>query len=630
MASTLHPDSRSGASSASRADAYLDALNAQQRFAVEFGVSPNAAQGPLLVIAGAGSGKTNTLAHRVAHLVVQRRRPAAHPAAHLLAPRAAEMERRGGRMLQPASSGARRPTPPALPGPAPSTASARGCCASTPSASGSHAAFTIHDRGDSADLIAIRAPRARLCRNQEPLPAKGTCLAIYSRAVNSEAPLERVLAKTLSLVRAWEAELKQLFAAYVEAKQAQNVLDYDDLLLYWAHMMARAGAGRAKSGARFDHVLVDEYQDTNRLQAEILLALKPDGRGLTVVGDDAQAIYSFRAATVRNILDFPTQFPPPARGRHAGAQLPLDAADPRRRQRGDRAGRASASRRSSGASGERREKPQLVTVRDEAEQARCVAEQVLEQREAGMPLKSQAVLFRSRTTARAGAGAGAAQHPVREVRRAEVPRGGARQGCARASCAGPRTRAAGWRGFASRSCCRASGPATAARLLDAMDAAAGSGGGAGGVRRAAGGGRGLAGVRRACSALLRRETPLARRAWSSSRAGTSRTCSASTTTPPCARAISSSSSRSRRPIASRERFLTELTLDPPERHQRPRPASPHLDEDYLDPVDHPLGQGPGVEHGVRAERGRRLHSVGHGHRDAARRSRRSGACSTWR
>src|SRR5262249_58665433 len=100
--------------------------------------------------------------------------------------------------------------------------------------------------------------------------------------------------------------------AYTTSKQAQNVLDYDDLLLYWAHAVGEASLAR-EMGKRFDHVLVDEYQDTNRLQARILLGLKPDGRGLTVVGDDAQAIYSFRAATVRNILDFPGQFTPPAR-----------------------------------------------------------------------------------------------------------------------------------------------------------------------------------------------------------------------------------------------------------------------------------------------------------------------------
>ena len=129
----------------------------------------------------------------------------------------------------------------------------------------------------------------------------------------------------------WEAELRALFAAFVEAKQHQRVLDYDDLLLYWAHMMAEPAIA-ADISSRFDHVLVDEYQDTNRLQASILLALKPNGRGLTIVGDDAQSIYSFRSATVRNILDFPGQFSPPRRCHHARTELSLDAADPRRGQ----------------------------------------------------------------------------------------------------------------------------------------------------------------------------------------------------------------------------------------------------------------------------------------------------------
>ena len=118
------------------------------------------------------------------------------------------------------------------------------------------------------------------------------------------------------------------------------MLDYDDLLLYWAQT-ASDPVLAADIGARFDHVLVDEYQDTNRLQSSILLALKPDGAGLTVVGDDAQSIYSFRAATVRNILDFPGDIQPAGRGRHARSQLPFDPADPRCRQRRDRARRGA-------------------------------------------------------------------------------------------------------------------------------------------------------------------------------------------------------------------------------------------------------------------------------------------------
>jgi DNA helicase II / ATP-dependent DNA helicase PcrA len=129
--------------------------------------------------------------------------------------------------------------------------------------------------------------------------------------VNAEMPLNEALESFFPWCIEWEAELRALFAAYVEAKQHQNVLDYDDLLLYWAHMMAEPLIA-ADVSDRFDHVLVDEYQDTNRLQASILLALKPSGKGLTVVGDDAQAIYSFGAATVRNILDFPGHFSPHA------------------------------------------------------------------------------------------------------------------------------------------------------------------------------------------------------------------------------------------------------------------------------------------------------------------------------
>jgi superfamily I DNA/RNA helicase len=165
-------------------------------------------------------------------------------------------------------------------------------------------------------------------------PGKKTCVDIYSRAVNTEAPLAEVLGANFPWCAGWENELKKLFASYVEAKQRQNVLDYDDLLLYWTQMMQEAEIARDLS-SRFDHVLVDEYQDTNRLQASILLAMKPDGNGLTVVGDDAQSIYSFRAATVRNILDFPKQFTS-CPHYHAGPKLPLHATDPGGRKCGHR------------------------------------------------------------------------------------------------------------------------------------------------------------------------------------------------------------------------------------------------------------------------------------------------------
>src|SRR5262249_46413524 len=254
-------------------------------------------------------------------------------------------------------------------------------------------AFTIHDREDSADLLNLVRHDLGFSGTKKRFPKKGTCLAIYSRVVNSEEPLDKVLSKTFPWCAMWETELKKLFAAYVDAKQQQHVLDYDDLLLYWTLMMGVPHIS-ADISSRFDHVLVDEYQDTNRLQASILLALKPDGNGITVVGDDAQSIYSFRAATVRNILEFPKQFTPNAEiitfeRNYRSTQPILTSANAVIGLAKEKYTKNLWSERPSS------ERPQLVSLRDEADQAVYVADAVLENREAGIALKSQAVLFRA-------------------------------------------------------------------------------------------------------------------------------------------------------------------------------------------------------------------------------------------
>jgi DNA helicase-2/ATP-dependent DNA helicase PcrA len=253
--------------------------------------------------------------------------------------------------------------------------------------------FTIHDREDSADLMNLFRHQLGFSQAESRFPTKGTCLSIYSRAVNAEMPLETVLQGHFPWCAAWEAQLRELFAGYVEAKQAQGVLDYDDLLLYWAQMVSDPALA-AHIGERFDHVLVDEYQDTNRLQSSILLALKPGGAGLTVVGDDAQSIYAFRAATVRNILDFPSQFSPPAAiitldRNYRSTQPILAAANGVIGLAAERFTKNLWTERQSA------ELPALVSVRDEADQARYVVERVLENREGGTELKQQAVLFRT-------------------------------------------------------------------------------------------------------------------------------------------------------------------------------------------------------------------------------------------
>lgn len=370
-------------------------LNPRQREAAEYGAGP-AGAGPLLVIAGAGSGKTSTLAHRVANLILN----GADPQRILLltfSRRAAiEMERRAGVVLQKVlrqRAGHSGHAPPALPWAGTFHAIGARLLRECAPRIGLSESFTIHDRGDSEDLMGMLRHELGFSSTEARFPLKGTCLSIYSRVINSQEPLEALLKDVFPWCAQWEDALKRLFRAYVQAKQDQQVLDYDDLLLYWSEMMTHPDIAR-DVGGRFDHVMVDEYQDTNRLQAAILLAMKPDGKGLTVVGDDAQAIYSFRAATVRNILDFPGQFAEPAKvvtleRNYRSTQPILDASNAVIAQARERhAKQLWTDRKSSN-------QPKLVTVSDEAGQARWVADQVLAQREAGATLKSQAVLFRA-------------------------------------------------------------------------------------------------------------------------------------------------------------------------------------------------------------------------------------------
>lgn len=374
---------------------YLDELNPAQRQAVEHGVDGGggAAVPPLLVIAGAGSGKTSTLAHRVAHLVVGGSDPARILLMTFSRRAAAEMTRRAGRICGQAMGSNADTMATALIWAGTFHAIGARLLREYAGQIGIDPAFTIHDREDSADLMNLVRHERGLSRTENRFPTKATCLAIYSRTVNADLPLAVVLRGCFPWCGEWEPQLRDLFEGYVAAKQAQNVLDYDDLLLYWSEA-CRDRVLAADMGGRFDHVLVDEYQDTNRLQSSILHSLKPDGTGLTVVGDDAQAIYSFRAATVRNILDFPHSFHPPARvitldRNYRSTQAILAAANGVIGLAAERFAKNLWTDRLSG------ERPHLVSVRDEADQARYVVDQVLAQREEGTILKQQAVLFRT-------------------------------------------------------------------------------------------------------------------------------------------------------------------------------------------------------------------------------------------
>ena len=366
----------------------FEKLNPAQRAAATHG------DPPLLIIAGAGTGKTDTLAHRVAHLVLQGVRPERVLLLTFSRRAAQELSRRAQTIVAHALKTA-----------SPSSAAVRLLWAGTfhsvanrllrqyAAHVGLEPAFGVMDRGDSADLLDVARHELGYSTQDRRFPRKDTCLAIYSHCVNTQRPLEHTLSEAFPWCAEWGSELKSLFRRYVESKLDQQVLDYDDLLLYWHALMQNDALARDVE-SRFDHVLVDEYQDTNTLQADILLALKPTGHGLCVVGDDAQSIYSFRAANVANIIEFPARFSPPARQitleeNYRSTQSILDTANALMADAAKQFEKNLRSKRSSGT------RARLVTVLDELAQAHYVVEGVLAAREQGIALREQAVLFRS-------------------------------------------------------------------------------------------------------------------------------------------------------------------------------------------------------------------------------------------
>jgi DNA helicase-2/ATP-dependent DNA helicase PcrA len=376
-------------------------LNAAQRDAATFGEPlpqrRGVRAGPLLVVAGAGTGKTSTLAHRVAHLLLEGVAPERLLLLTFSRRAAVEMTRRAQQVVAEALVAAR--------GASASHASLRLPWSGTFHATGNRLlreysgrlgldpGFSVLDRADAADLMDVVRHRLGLSQTGQRFPRKDTCLGIYSHRVNTQRPLRHTLETAYPWCLDWEEALTGLYRAYVEEKLAQQALDYDDLLLYWQLVM-RDDALAAEIGGRFDHVLVDEYQDTNALQAEILLRLKPTGAGVTVVGDDAQAIYSFRGATVDNILEFPERFSPPAHvvvleDNYRSTQPVLDAANALMAEGGRQFRKFLRGVRGGGA------RPRYVTVQDDQAQAGYVVERVLDCRERGVELRRQAVLFRN-------------------------------------------------------------------------------------------------------------------------------------------------------------------------------------------------------------------------------------------
>ena len=359
---------------------WLENLNNEQRTAVTHG------NGPLLIVAGAGTGKTRTLAYRVSYLITQRVAP--EKILLLTFTRRAAEE-----MLKRASS----------------------VCAVDPSltqrvwggtfhsmanrllriyalAAGLSPDFVILDRSDAEDYLNVIRNELSLSNQDNRFPRKATCMAIYSRRVNGAESLEAVLKKDFPWCATWQEDLNRLFREYARRKQKQNLLDYDDLMLYWFSLVQEQGLADTMA-SRFDHILVDEFQDTNPLQDGILQALRRQNNNITVVGDDAQSIYGFRSATVRNMLDFPAHFPGTTvvklEQNYRSFQPILETTNRLIAQSTNRFSKNLWSQRKGGGP------PQLITCKDEPDQDETVIKKILEHFEQGVPLRQQAVLFRA-------------------------------------------------------------------------------------------------------------------------------------------------------------------------------------------------------------------------------------------
>jgi DNA helicase-2/ATP-dependent DNA helicase PcrA len=359
------------------------ALNAAQADAASHGDTP------LLIVAGAGSGKTRTLIHRVAALI-HRGVPAHRILLLTFTRRAAqEMVSRCERLV---GSDSRQVQGGTFHGTAHRLLRRFGPAAGLP------ADFTILDQGDAGDLMGLSRSALgygdlkNAPRGAPRFPRAETLLAIYSRHVNTGQEVADILGEQWPHFLSWTGDIERCFTDYVRRKTDRNLLDYDDLLLSWALLLEQAPPIAQQMRALYDHVLVDEYQDTNPLQSRILRGLCTNGR-LTVVGDDAQSIYAFRGATIRNILDFPGQFPGTRiitlEQNYRSTAPILESTNVLISRSTERYSKRLFTERDGG------EAPWLVTVRDEAAQTAFVVDRLLERHEQGTPLREMAVLFRA-------------------------------------------------------------------------------------------------------------------------------------------------------------------------------------------------------------------------------------------
>src|SRR5256712_1006584 len=343
-----------------------------------------AVDGPILVIAGAGSGKTRTLVYRVARLIESGILPEAILLLTFTRRAAAEMLQRVGALIGFRSDKVTGGTFHSV---------ANLLLRRYGKAIGLEPGFTILDRGDTEDVINLLRTQHGLTDKAKRFPRKNTIAEIFSKAVNKMLPVEDVVLGEFAHFTDEIEDLQKLHRAFEAYKRKRLLVDYDDLLVRLRELLDRDEGVRRRISDTYRYIMVDEYQDTNRLQAELVRKAASTHDNVMVVGDDSQSIYGFRGATFRNIMDFPKLFPGTQifklEENYRSTQPILTLANEVINQAAEKLAKTLFTRKRQGPA------PVLVTAADENTQSRFVAQRVLELREEGVPLGEIAVLFRS-------------------------------------------------------------------------------------------------------------------------------------------------------------------------------------------------------------------------------------------
>ena len=353
-------------------------LNPQQAAAATHG------DGPLLIIAGAGTGKTRTLVYRVAHLIEKGVRPERILLLTFTRRAAQEMLSRAERLVGATSRKVHGGT---------FHATAHRLLKRFGPNAGLARDFSIMDQGDAADLMQLSRSQLGYAQKSKRFPKKETLQYVYSRHINTGIAVDDIIRDEYGQFAEYIDDFTKIFADYTVRKQERNLVDYDDLLLFWALMLEASPELAERIAGLYDHVLVDEYQDTNVLQARILRGMCRKHANISVVGDDAQSIYSFRGANFRNILGFPKQFDGctvvTLEQNYRSTPEILSVTNTMISRASERFTKNLWTGRDPG------ELPWLVTAQDEQQQTRFVVDRILELHEEGMRLKDIAVLFRA-------------------------------------------------------------------------------------------------------------------------------------------------------------------------------------------------------------------------------------------